>query len=72
MSSPNYAETVDALIDLIEFFRDGHSTTSREVATRYGVSLRTAERWCQRVKRWVPLQERKGFRQEIHYRIEPL
>lgn len=36
-------------LDLIQFFRDGNSTTAAEVARRYGVSQRTAERYLARI-----------------------
>ena len=55
-----YAQTITAVVDLIEFFRAGHSTSASIVAERYGVSQRTAQRWLQLVPRWVPL-ERKGW-----------
>ena len=51
---------VDAILrahlDLIQFFRDGHCTTAEEVANRYQISVRTAQRYISRVADYVPLQ----------------
>ena len=46
-------------LNLIQFFRDGHCTTAEEIARRYGIRLRTAQRYIVRVDTYVPLQ-RKG------------
>ncbi len=45
-------------IDLIQFFRDGHCTTTSEIAQRYGIGMRTAQRYLNRVDRYVPLDKR--------------
>jgi len=45
-------------VDLIQFFRDGHCTTVRDICERYGVSERTAQRYLLRVERYVPLERR--------------
>ncbi len=45
-------------IDLIQFFRDGHCTTVAEIARRYGIGERTAQRYLNRVDYFVPLDKR--------------
>lgn len=51
--------TLAAVLDLIQFFRNGHCTTTAEIATRYRVSQRTAQRWVTLAERHVPL-DRNG------------
>jgi predicted DNA-binding transcriptional regulator YafY len=48
--------SLDIHIALIQFFRDGHCTTAGEIAQRYGVGERTAQRMLLRIERYVPLQ----------------
>ena len=59
VGSFSYYERVAAMIDLIQFFRDGHCTTPGVIAEKYGVSYRTANRWLELIDhRWVPLERR--------------
>lgn len=58
--------TLGAVLDLIQFFRNGHCTTTAEIAVRYGVTQRTAQRWLQLVERHVPLQRNgPNYRREV-------
>lgn len=54
----SHYEAVGMMLDLIQFFRDGHVTTPRIIAERYGVSVRTAQRYLLVADRYVPLQKR--------------
>ncbi len=56
MNNVGLDTAIEAHIDLIQFFRDGHCTTAQIVAERYGIGLRTAQRYMNRVDRYVPLQ----------------
>jgi Fic family protein len=47
---------IEVHIDLIQFFRDGHCTTVKEISQRYGLGERTAQRYLARVDRYVSLQ----------------
>ena len=47
---------IDVHLDLLQFFRDGHCTTSEQIAQRYGIGRRTAQRYLERIDRYVPLQ----------------
>lgn len=49
-------DILEVHLDLIQFFRDGHRTTAEEIANRYGIGLRTAQRYILRVDQYVPLQ----------------
>lgn len=58
--------TVTALVDLIRFLEAGGCTDAPTLAERYGVTPRTAQRWIERVERWVPLErKRSGCRQTV-------
>ena len=56
MNNVGLDTAIEVHIDLIQFFRDGHCTTAQEIALRYGIGLRTAQRYLGRVDRYVPLQ----------------
>lgn len=47
---------VEVHFDLVQFFTDGHCTTSEEISRRYGIGRRTAQRYLERIDRYVPLQ----------------
>lgn len=49
-------DILDIHLNLIQFFRDGHTATAEEIANRYGIGLRTAQRYIVRVDSFVPLQ----------------
>jgi hypothetical protein len=54
---------VTGLVDLIRFFEAGGCTDAPTLVERYGLDLRTAERWLEDVQRWVPLdRKRTGYR----------
>lgn len=56
MGNADIDKALDIHIALIEFFRDGHCTTTSEIARRFDVSQRTAQRYLARIERYVPLQ----------------
>lgn len=51
---------VQALVDLIQFFKAGGCTDAVAVAERYGCSLRSAERYFTEIERWVPLERKRN------------
>lgn len=62
----NVEVTVTALVDLVRFLEAGGCTDAPTLAEHYGVSRRTAQRWIERVERWVPVERsRSGYRQTV-------
>lgn len=53
--SVSHDTKVDLVIDMIEYFRAGGTATTAELATRWGISQRTAQRYIYSVERHVPL-----------------
>lgn len=61
------------MLAMVELLRAGAVLTSREVAERFGVSQRTAQRYLLTVERWVPLDVRETrtweHGHEVTYRL---
>ena len=60
---------VTALVDMVRLLEAGGTANAPDVANRYGVSLRTAERWLNEVDRWVPTDQWRDPRDGMHGRI---
>lgn len=63
MSKVSLDDALEIHTELMQFFRDGHCATVKEIAERYRVTPRTALRYLTRVERYVPLE-----REAHHYR----
>ena len=56
----SFDTVISRSLETIEMLRRGETVTPRDIATRYGISVRSAQRLCNRVQQWVDVEIETG------------